>query len=52
MEHAQFILVLGGAKSFFDQVDVGLVDVVGRNEVHLELEESEELILALEDLLL
>ena len=51
-EHASLILVLVRAKTLPNQMHVGLVDVVRRDEVHLELEKFQEFFLAGKDLLL
>lgn len=51
-EHPSLVFVALGAQALLDEVDVGLVDVVGGNEVHFELEDLQEFHLAGQDLFL
>ena len=51
-KHPGLVLVTLGIEALLDQVDVGLVDVISGDEVHLKLKELQEFHLAGQDLLL
>ena len=46
MQHTCLIFVSFGAESLINQMDVGLMQVIGGDEIHFELEKLEELGLA------